>query len=181
MNETQQFFDALNKKERLFAKQIRELKEGNASLKNEIESLRSRVKFLEERLNEAEPSGADSDDLSLIEAFNSFYLEDGCRVGAKNRTYNCFNRAGYKTIEQFEGKSIFDLLEVRNAGSLVCAVMIVVLEHFGVQVSIPGMNDMSAGKISQKPSVRQKSTCNATIRKVLEELPMIRENCVFMK
>ena len=45
MNETQQFFDALNKKERLFAKQIRELKEGNASLKNEIESLRSRVKF----------------------------------------------------------------------------------------------------------------------------------------
>ena len=167
--------------ELLLTKEVQKLREENASLKKENKLLQSRVTFLEARLKEAESSEVDDDDLLLSDAFDSFYFKGGRYDRAKNRTYNCFNRAGYKTIRQFEGKSIIDLLDVRNAGAFACAVVIIVLEHFGVQIAIPDTNDLSVNEIGWKPSVRDKSTCKEMIKRVLTELPKIREVCVFMK
>lgn len=181
MEDAEKILANMAENELLLTKEIRKLREENASLKKENKLLQSRVTFLEARLKEAESSEVDDDDLLLSDAFDSFYFKGGRYGGAKNRSYNCFNRAGYETIKQFEGKSIIDLLDVRNAGVFACALVIIVLEHFGVQIAIQDTNDLPVSGVGRKPSVRDESACKAMIKRVLAEMPKIREVCVFMK
>ena len=162
---------------------FRQVMEENAALKKENKLLRSRVTFLEARLKDAESANngnGDDGTLLLSKAFDSLYFKGGAYDVLKSRTHLCFDRAGYKTVGQFSGKDIIDLLNVRNAGVVVCAIMIVVLEHFGVQIAVPDLSNLSSvSKDGRKLTYREEASLKTTVKKVIAKLPTIREACVF--
>lgn len=142
----------------------------NDALKKENQLLRIKIQILEAKLEAAGLSENKYEDLSLTKAyedlsltkaFEAFSFKGRIPYGMKTRTFNCFHRAGYATIGEFRGKSINDLLNVRNAGVDSCALFVVVLEHYGISVAFPDINGQ--------------------VRKVLGRIPLFREDCVFLK
>ena len=55
------------------------------------------------------------------------------------RTYNVLRRAGYgKTkIMQCQGMAAYQLIGIRNMGYGLAAIVILMLEHYGVRIEIP--------------------------------------------
>lgn len=133
----------------------------NDALKKENQLLRIKIQILEAKLEAVGLSENKYEDLSLTKAFEAFSFKGRIPYGMKTRTFNCFHRAGYATIGEFRGKSINDLLNVRNAGVDSCALFVVVLEHYGISVAFPDINGQ--------------------VRKVLGRIPLFREDCVFLK
>lgn len=139
-------------------KELLELKEINLSLQEENASLREQLGM---------PASNDNDELSLNEAFGAFYLPDSYPDGVrkKTRAYNVFARAGYKTIGQFKGINLNDLVSTRNCGVCSGAIMVVLLEHFGVRVT----------------QLNPEQGCTANSKKVLKEIPKVKDSIVFTK
>lgn len=113
-------------------KELLELKEINLSLREENTSLRKQLGML---------ASNDNDELSLEDAFDHFEVKNDTG-NMKKRAYNTLMRAGYgsygrKDIMQFEGMSAYELLAIRNMGNNLLAIIIVMLEHFGVSIEIP--------------------------------------------
>lgn len=148
------------------------LREENASLKKQLGILPADVSddpLLRAVLSiEAEDSASEDkedDELSMENVFNEFHLEDDYH-GRKTATYNCYRRY-YENIHDFDGQSIYDLLKPRYAGPITCAIMIIVLEHYGIHIELPEM--VKRGKSM------------STIKQVYENLPQFRGKIVFKK
>lgn len=133
----------------------------NDALKKENLLLRAKIQILEAKLETAGLSENKDEDLSLTKVFEALSFKGRISYGMNTRTFNCFHRAAYATIGEFKGKTINDLLKVRNAGVNSCALMVVVLEHYGISVAFPDIRGQAA-------------------RKVLERIPLLREDCVFL-
>lgn len=141
---------------------VKEAELGVKELLELIEVLIEENTMLREQLGMSVSDG--NDNLSLREAFDAVSLEktytDSLRQ--KTRAFNCFARCRVKSISEFKGKSIYDLLEARPS-IRSCAIMIVLLEHFGVKVE------------------QLDSGCSAQIKKIREEVSRVRESIVFTK
>lgn len=139
-------------------KELRELQTINQLLEEENASLR-------EKLGMTGKPVSNYDDLPLLEAFEALVLSDTYDAYGrqKTRAYNSFARGGFRTIGQFKDTFITELADVRNAGITSCAIMLVILEHFGVEVVWPEKRD------------------NIKLRAIRDEIPKVRENSVFTK
>lgn len=144
---------------------VEETELGVKELRKLVEALIAENTMLREQLSMS--VNKVNDNLSLEEAFKAFYLTDSYPDGIrkKTRAYNGFARAGYKTIGQFKGISLNDLCSTRNCGVCSCAIMVVLLEHFGVQVM----------------QLNSEHGCTAHSKKVLEEIPKVKDGIVFTK
>jgi len=90
-------------------------------------------------------------ELSLAEMFSHFdVLNDSSNI--KLKTYNTFRRTGvYKFIEDFRGKSFFNLLKsIKKDDCVMCAIMVIVAEHYGVHIEIPDLSQASSDSERRK-------------------------------
>lgn len=112
--------------------ELAELAKINTQLKDENEMLRERLGM---------PTQRNNVELSLEEAFNYFEVADDT-VNVKMRAYNTLMRGGYgrKSIMQFEGISAYELLAIRNMGFNSLAIIILMMEYFGVSIEIPDID-----------------------------------------
>jgi len=154
------------------------------SLKRENCLLRARIKVLEAQLEIAGLSEGNGDNLTLTEAFNALSFKGRIPSGMKLRAFNCLTRAGFKTVGEFKDKCIVDLLNVRNVGVDVCAITVIVLEHFGVSISfsesdyLPKLDLVGSGA---RGAINLQSLRKTQIKQILEKLPKFREKCMFFK
>lgn len=118
--------------------ELGELREINNSLTEENDWLRQQLGL---------PSH--NNERSLEDFFNKFYIKDDSGR-LKTRAYNSV-RSNFKVLSDFEGKTIFDLLKLRNIGISSCAIIIIALQHYGVYIKIPDWEaeDESNKKILQ--------------------------------
>lgn len=84
------------------------------------------------------------------------------------RTYNAFCRAGFKQIKKLEGKNIYDLVNVRNAGVVSIAIIIIILNHYNVLINLPNREEIEQ-KVDLDSKMRTK------IYKVYDELPKVEK------
>lgn len=84
------------------------------------------------------------------------------------RTYNAFCRAVFKQIKNLEGKNIYDLVNVRNAGVVSIAIIIIILNHYNVLINLPNREE-----IEQKVDLDSKMRIK--IYKVYDELPKVEK------
>ncbi len=138
-------------------KELLVLKEINQSLRDENASLREQQGM--------SVNNNDIYNISLSEASDNFSIVDDY-FGRKTRMISCFSRAGYKNLGDFKDKSIHDLIKVKNAGIISCAVLIVLLEHYDIHI------DMSSDWDDEYQNM---------IKKISEEILRVREKMVFKK
>ena len=114
-------------------------------LKKINEALREENSFLREQL--AMPNKIDNnEEISLEEVFNSFYLKDDSK-GLREKTFHSLLQTGkFKVVSDFIGKSIYDLIEIRNARYATWAITIIVIEHYGVRIEVPDLETISESK-----------------------------------
>ena len=108
---------------------LAELTKINNQLKVENEMLRKKLDI---------PKQVNTAVLSLEDAFEHFEVSNDTG-NMKMRTYTTLSRAGYRgiSITQFERMNVYELFELRNMGVNSLAILIIVLEHFGVSIEIP--------------------------------------------
>lgn len=113
--------------------ELAELKKINEELIRENQLLRKQLGMHEKVI---------SDEISIVEAFNHFSITPPVHRGLHARALMVLKRSGYKTVNELEGKTIYDLLSIRNAGIETCAIIVIVLEHYGVQISVETKKSM---------------------------------------
>ena len=113
--------------------ELAELIKINNQLKDENELLRNRLSM---------PTQKNNAELSLEEAFSHFEVEADSGSTKKIRAYNALVRSSYreKRIIEFEGISAYELLAIRNMGFNSLAIIIIMMEHFGVSIEIPDID-----------------------------------------
>jgi len=90
-----------------------------------------------------------------------------------------FAHKGYDRIDQFKDVTIFDLIvNVPNAGIVAYAVLIILLERFGIWIDIPDSSSLPGIGEGYPLAELEKLY---TARRVGKELPQVREHCVFIK
>lgn len=140
-------------------KELLELKEINHSLREENVSLKKQLGM---------STSNDTDHLLILDVFNDFCLIDD-HNGTKTALKNGLVRSGYKVIGDFRNKTITDLIKIRSTGSSRCAVLIILLEHYGINIELPDLEIFS------------ETDEYKTIQKLYEELPKYRDKVVFKK
>ena len=140
-------------------KELLELKEINHSLREENVSLKKQLGM---------STSNDTDHLLIVDVFNDFCLIDD-HNGTKTALKHGLTRSGYNVIGDFRNKTITDLIKIRSTGSSRCAVLIILLEHYGINIELPDLEIFS------------ETDEYKTIRKLYEELPKYRDKVVFKK
>lgn len=137
-------------------KELEELKTINQLLEEENASLRERLGITGKFVSQFE-------DLELHESFEALILSDTYDAYGrqKTRAYNGFIRGGFQTLSQFKNTRVSELANIHKTGTTSCAIMLVILEHFGIQVIWPEKHE------------------NKKIQQIREEMQIIRENSVF--
>lgn len=77
------------------------------------------------------------DDIFVDDVFKRLYVEDDSRGSSKTRAHSLLMHANIKTIGDGRGKTACDLLNICYSGIDTCAIIIVVFEHYGVNIEIP--------------------------------------------
>lgn len=140
------------------------------NIQNGVLKLKERIKFLEQENNMLRrqlgmPVQKNNDELSIIEMLKQFDIKDDSK-GMKTRVYNVLVRWGrFKVVGDLRGKNIYELLKLRNSGSSICAVIVVVLEYYGIHIEIP---EVAGNSIHNK------------VRKVRENIVKYREKIIFI-
>ena len=143
-------------KTELSVKELREL----------VEALIEENTMLREQLGMS--TSNDTDHLLIVDVFNDFSLKDD-HNGTKTALRNGLARSGYKVIGDFRNKTITDLIKIRSTGASRCAVLIILLEHYGINIELPDLEIFS------------ETDDYKTIQKLYEELPKYRDKVVFKK
>lgn len=137
-------------------------------LKKINEALREENFFLREQLAMTNKID-DNDKISLGEVFNSFYLKDDSR-GLREKTFHSVLQTGeFKVVGDFRGKSIYDLIQIRNARYAMWAITLIVIEHYGVHIEVPNLETIL------EPKERK------LIQKVNDAVTKYRERIEFKK
>lgn len=75
-------------------------------------------------------------EISVRDAFDGFDLIKGSDpAGTKVRAFNVLLRGGITTLNELQGLSFYNLLSFQNAGYNTCALIVVILEHYGIPIS----------------------------------------------
>ncbi len=131
----------------------------------------------------------DENQIISQEEMNHISLKEACEMVSLKDPYNhdkvmrrligCFTHKGYDRIDQLKDVTIFDLIvNVPNAGIASYAVLIILLERFGIRIDIPDSSSLPGIGESYPPAELAK-LCMAC--RVGEELLQVREHCVFTK
>ncbi|MBP3502024.1 MAG: hypothetical protein J6K42_00875 [Clostridia bacterium] len=83
-----------------------------------------------------------NNELLIKDVFDKYYVEGDSNNKVKARIFNVMSRE-FECVGDLEGKSIYDLLKLRNLGSVSCAIIVIVLEHYGVHIKIPDLTEQS--------------------------------------
>lgn len=124
--------------------ELAELKKINEELIKENQLLRKQLGKHEKVI---------SDEISIVEAFNHFSITPPVANGLHKRALLFLKRSGYKTVNELEGKTIYDLLSIKNLGIETCAIIVIVLEHYGVQISVEPKNSMHTKLLKIKEAI----------------------------
>lgn len=141
--------------------ELHELKTHNELLMEENALLRKQLEL---------PTRRNSDYPTIEEAFELFYIKEDTQ-GLKLRAYNVLTRFGNsRFIGEYNGKTIYDIFKLRNSGVTTCAIIVIILEHFGVIIEFPNCD---------KPSSSKKTEKEKDILKIKEKIKEYRNKIVF--
>lgn len=121
-------------------KELQELRKINASLVKDKNSLMKENAALKEQLAQSpeiiisEPAVNEIHDLPITTVFNSFSLDYEPK---KARALNVLLKSDITSLSDLADLSICDLLHIRNSGIVSCAIIVIALEHFDVDLKIP--------------------------------------------
>lgn len=138
-------------------KELLELKKINQFLMEENTTLRMQL---------AMPIQKDNDELSIEEMLEQFYVKDDSH-GIQARLKLLLKRGGFKVVGDFRGKNIYELLKIRGTGPVMHAIIIIVLEHYGIDIEIPNLEK----ETTRKPR---------EIQQIIEEVTKYKERIVFI-
>lgn len=136
----------------------------------QIKLMKKDLKVLKEKLlQETEITRTKSLPESLDKLFEQFFIQDDTH-GLGTRASNVLRRAGI-SIEDLYNISFVDLSSVRNASGHVVAVIIAVLEHYGIEIEIPDLSNL--------PKTPKTQYSSRISKQVNELLPVYREKIIF--
>ena len=132
-------------------RELEELKEINTALRKENEYLRNKIGLAELEKTE---------DISLEEVFTHLEIHsDTC--GLKTKAYVRLNGMGVQRVSDFKRFDFESLINHKQVGPLICTVIIIILEHYGVKIEL-------------------KSFCHErTVKQIENLLPIYRNNIEF--
>lgn len=133
--------DDFNKILENIEKELAELRKINVELVNENQFLRAKLGM---------PERCMRNEILIRDVFNKFHFNGFDRDELKTRALNVLIRGGnFKTVSDLKGKNITDLLSIRNSGPETCAIIVLVLEHYGVQISMETTWNNYKSKVSK--------------------------------
>ena len=102
------------------------LKEINKNLRKENQFLRNKIGIAEL---------AKTEDISLEEVFTHLEIHsDTC--GLKTKAYVRLNQMGVQRVNDFKRFDFESLISQKQVGALICTVIIIILEHYGVKIEL---------------------------------------------
>ena len=122
-------------------------------LKKELEIVRSWAKhcsdecdFYRKLLNE---SVIRNHEHRLVDLDLNFSLKDDVN-NRKQAAITCLLRAGYISIENLAGKNIYELVNIPHCGAFSSALVLIILEHYGLQIEHLDPKDAPTPSIAKK-------------------------------
>ena len=148
-----------NKNELLELKQdISQLRGEIKSLENEIVELNTQCTELYKVLTQSTETPAEPMYIYDLLCTKCYVLgSNGKKSGNLLSTCRRLSRAGINTVNDLEGKTFFDLLNIRNLGPSGIAILLVVCEHYGIKLNL---EDFEECMFKMMPSERKKVESN---------------------